>query len=289
MAQLNTYADVSSIANAMQENAFFVVRETAQMQQYIRGYNDMAGANPRKGYQYNQLTAATLNESDDMISVAFTPSALSTLTPIEIGLPFFVSDLRAESTLPENIIRDGALELGFAASDKIESDIVSDFASLTGGTIGTAGSTITWGYVAAAIAKARNANKSVSVPLACVLHGYQWAVLAKAASIAGATLAQAPGFTNAVTTQTPVGQVATFMGVPIYQTFQAPDTNDDFRGAVFSQDALAIDWRRPIRIEPERKASRRGTQYNMSAVYAHGVWRPALGVQMIFDATAPTS
>ncbi|MFK5173505.1 hypothetical protein ACI3QN_13410, partial [Propionibacterium freudenreichii] len=71
--------------------------------------------------------------------------------------------------------------------------------------------------------------------------------------------------------------------------FQAADASDDFKGAIFPQDALAIDWRRPIRIEAERKASKRGTQYNMSAVYAHGVWRPSLGVQMIFDASAPTS
>jgi hypothetical protein len=289
MADLNTYSDVSGIANAMQENAYFVIRETAQMQSYIRRFTDMAGANPRKGYQYNQLTAVTLAETDDMNSVAFAPSALQTLTPSEIGLPFFVSDLRAESTLPENIIRDGSLELGYAASDKIETDIVSDFTSLTGGTVGTAGSTITWGYVAAGIARARNANKNVSVPLTYVMHGYQWAVLAKSASVAGATLAQAPGFTQAITTQAPLGQVATFMGVPIVQTFQSPDGNDDFTGAIFPTDALAIDWRRAIRIEAQRIASRRGTQYNMSAVYAHGVWRPALGVQMVFDATAPTS
>jgi hypothetical protein len=259
------------------------------MQNYIRMFTDMTGANPRKGYQFNQATAQEVAESDDMVSQAFTPALLQTLTPIEIGLPFFVSDLRADSELPENVIRDGAIELGLAASDKVESDIVGDFASLTGGTVGTAGSTITWSYVAAGIARARNANKAVNVPLAYVMHGYQWAVLAKAASVAGATLAQAPGFTQGVTTQTPLGQVATFMGVPIYQTFQAPDASDDFTGAIFPRDALAIDWRRPIRIEPERKASRRGTQYNMSAVYAHGVWRPALGIQMVFDATAPTS
>ena len=289
MAQLNLYSDVSSIANAMQENAYFVIRETAQMQNYVRMYTDMTGANPSKVYQFNQATAQEVAESDDMVSQAFTPSLLSTLTPIEIGLPFFVSDLRADSELPENVIRDGAMELGFAASDKIESDIVGDFASLTGGTVGTAGSAITWSYVAAGIARARNANKSVNVPLVYVLHGYQWAVLAKAASVAGATLAQAPGFTQDVTTKAPIGQVATFMGVPMYQTFQAPNASDDFTGAIFPRDALAIDWRRPIRIEPERKASRRGTQYNMSAVYAHGVWRPALGVQMVFDATAPTS
>lgn len=287
--QNNLYSDVSSIANAMQENALFVIRETAQMQNYVRMFTNMTGANPRKGYEYNQLTANTLNEGDDMNSVGFAPSLLSTLTPAEIGLPFFVSDLRADSYLPEDIVRDGSLELGLAASDKVETDLVSDFASLTGGTIGTAGSTITWSYLSAAIAKARNANKSVAVPLVAVIHGYQWAVLAKAASVAGATVAVAPNFQDRVTAQTPLGQVATFMGVPIMQTFQTPDSNDDFTGAVFARDAIAIDWRRAVRIEPERKASRRGTQYNMSAVYAHGVWRPSLGVKMIFDATAPTS
>ncbi len=288
-AQSNTYSDVSSIANAMQESALFVIRETAQMQNYVRMFTDMTGLNPRKGYQYNQAAAQTIAETDDLTSKAFTPSLLATLTPAEIGLQFFVTDSRAESELPESIVRDGALELGLAATDKVETDIVSDFASLTGGTIGTAGSTITWGYVAAGIARARNVNKSVNVPLVCVLHGYQWAVLAKAASVAGATVAVAPNFQDRVSASTPMGQVATFMGVPIMQTFQSPNASDDFTGAIMPSDALAMDWRRAIRIEAQRDASRRGTEYNMSAVYAHGVWRAARGVQMVFDATAPTS
>lgn len=289
MSQLNTYSDVSSIANAMQENALFVIRETAQMQSYIRVMNDMSGLNPRKGYEYNKASASTVAEADDLTSSAFTPALLSTLTPAEIGLQFFVTDSRRDSELPESIVRDGAMELGLAASDKVETDIVSDFTSLTGGTIGAAGTAITWGYVAAGIAVARNVNKSVNVPLVCVLHGYQWAVLAKAASVAGASVAVAPNFQDRVTAQAPSGQVATFMGVPIVQTFQAADTNSDFTGGIFPQTAIAIDWRRTVRIEAERDSSRRGTEYNMSAVYAHGVWRPALGVQMIFDATAPTA
>lgn len=289
MPQLNTYSDVSSIANAIQENAYFVVRETAQMQNYITSFTDMNGLNPRKGYQYSKGTAQAVAEIDDLTSSAFTPSVLQTLTPAEIGLQFFVSDARAESSLPENVIRDASLELGLAAADKIESDIASDFGSFTGGTVGTAGSAITWGYLAAAIAQARNANKAVGIPLAAVIHGYQWSVLAKSASVAGASVAQAPGFTQAITTSLPVGQVATFMGVPVYQTFQAPDSNDDFTGGVFPKAALAIDWRRMIRVEPQRDASRRGVEYNMSAIYAHGVWRPALGIKMIFDATAPSS
>jgi hypothetical protein len=42
-------------------------------------------------------------------------------------------------------------------------------------------------------------------------------------------------------------------------------------------------------MEAERDASRRGWELNMTAVYAHGVWRPEWGVCMTFDAAAPTS
>ena len=284
----NTYAAVSALANPMQEDALFVIREQYRMQSLVTMLTDMTGLNPRKGYEFNQAVATDVGEADDLTSSAFAPADLATLTPSEIGLQFFVTDSRAESQLPENIISDGALELGLAAGDKIEKDLLGEFANLTGGTVGTAGSTITWGYVAAAISQARNANKSAGVPLVGVVHGYQAAVLAKNASIAGATLAQAPNYTDDVT-RNGLGPVFFYMGVPIYQVFAAPDSGDDFRGAVFSRSAIAIDWRRAIRVEPERDASRRGTEFNMSAVYAHGVWRAKLGVQMIFDATAPTS
>jgi hypothetical protein len=176
--------------------------------------------------------------------------------------------------------------LGLAAGDKVEASLVTAMASLTGGTIGAAGTAITWGYLAAAIAQARNANKSSNVPLAAVLHGYQWAVLAKSASIAGASVVNAPAAQDQVTR---TGYVAEFMGVPLYQVYSAPNSLDDFTGGVFPRSAIAIDWRRMVRIEPERDASRRGTEFNMSAVYAAGVWRASLGVKFTFDASAPTS
>lgn len=282
----NFYSDISSIAPAMQEDAIFVVREQYQMQRLVTIKTDMRGLNPRKSYAYTQSAAATIAEADDLTSTAWNPSLDQTLTPAEIGEQFFVTDSRRDSESPDNIERDGALELGLAAGDKVETDIVGDMASLTGGTIGAAGTAITWGYLAAAIAVARNANKSNGVPLNAVLHGYQWAVLAKTASVAGATLPPAYDAVNQINLS---GFVAQFMGVPIYQVFTAPDSSDDFTGGVFPKIAIAMDWRRAIRIEPERDASRRGTEFNMSAVYAHGVWRPALGVKMIFDATAPSS
>ena len=60
-------------------------------------------------------------------------------------------------------------------------------------------------------------------------------------------------------------------------------------GGMFSRDALALDIRRQPRLEPERDASRRGWELNMSTVYAKGVWRPTFGVDMLFDSTAGTA
>ncbi|TXH58131.1 MAG: hypothetical protein E6Q97_02995 [Desulfurellales bacterium] len=290
MPALNTYSAVSSLAQSIQDDAIFIVREMGMMSSFVTTFTDASGLNPRKGYQYNSGTALTVGEADDLVSYAFTPSLDQTLTPAEIGLQFFVTDSRVESELPESWASDASQELGLAALDKLETDLIGDIASLTGGTIGTAGSAITWGYVSAAIAQARNANKNAAKPLIAVIHGYQWAVLAKAASVAGASVVNAPQFQDQLTrTGGASAMVATFMGVPIYQTFQAVDANSDFTGGVFPREAIALDWRRPVRVRPERDESRRGTELNMSAVYAHGVWRPTRGVKMIFDATAPTS
>jgi len=287
MADLNTWSDVSSIAQRIEQDAYFIVRQMGVMQNLITVFRDAKGMNLRRSYKYNAGTANAIGDEDDLTSSAFTPSADQTLTPAEIGLQFFITDARAESMLPEQIIADAAKELGFAALDKVETDLTGDMESLTGGSLGAGTATITWGRVTAGIAQAHNANKSPSVPLSYVLHGYQYAVLGKAASIAASTQPAGVGYVDEVTRK---GFVQIYGGVPMYETYQAVDaTGTSFAGGIFPREAIAIDWRRPIRIEPQRDASRRGWEFNMSAVYAHGVWRPDLGVCMNMLAETPSS
>jgi hypothetical protein len=289
--QLNTWSDLSSIAQSVQEDAVFAVREVSILPNLALGFNDMAGGNTRRNYGYNENTAGTIGETTDLTSVSFAATAMQTLTPKEIGMQYFVTDLRAASESPDRIVSDAARDLGLAAADKVEYDLFALFSSLTGGSAGGTGTsgTPTWGFIAAAIAQARNANKRSNVPLACVMHGYTWAVLAKAASIAGASIAQAPGFSEEVTRS---GYVGSFMGVPLYQVYQdvtGTGATAWAYGAVFPREAIALDWRRPIRVEAERDASLRGVEFNMSAVYAAGVWRPELGVYFCALAATPTS
>jgi hypothetical protein len=289
----NIWSDVSSIAQRIESDAIFIVREVNFLENLVTVFRDMSGMNLRRGYAYNNLTANTMGDDDDLTSQAFTPSADQTLTPYQVGAQVFVTDARAESMLPEQIITDSARELAFAAADKVMTDMVTDMASLEGGTVGAAGSTITWAYVSAGIQIARNANKNGAVPLACVLHGYQCGELAESASIAGATqLTSAPSYTDAINRQGNAMSAGTpvfmFLGVPVYQVFQSPDTSDDFTGGIFPREALAIDWRRQIRVRPERDESRSGLELNMTGIYDTGIWRPERGVVIVADASTPT-
>jgi len=286
MADLNTWSDVSSIALTLQKDAYFIVRQMGVMQNLITVLRDATGMNTRTSYKYNAGTAIELGDEDDLTSSAFTPSQDQVLTPKQIGLQFFITDARAMSMTPEQIIADANKELGFAALDKIEADLTGDMESLTGGSLGAGTATITWGRVTAGVAQARNANKSPSIPLSYVLHGYQYAVLGKAASIAASTQPAALGFAEEMTRK---GFVQVYNGVPMYETYQAVSSGTAFAGGIFPREAIAIDWRQPIRVEPQRDASRRGWEFNMSAIYAHGVWRPDLGVCMNMLAETPTS
>jgi hypothetical protein len=285
----NVWSDVSSIAQRVESDAIFTVRETNFIEPTILGFRDMSGMNLRRGYKYNSVTVNSIGDEDDLTSQAFTPSADQTLTPYEEGAQFFISDARAESELPESILNDAAQELGLGAADKVMTTICAEFPNLTGGSVGTTGATITWGYIAAGIAQARNANKSNAKPLACVIHVYQAALLASTAAVAGASnVNYAPNVQGEVF-RSGLSPRFMFMGVPIYQVFQAANSSTDFVGGIYPREAIAIDWRRPIRIRPERDESRRGLELNMSYIYDVGIWRPTLGIQTIFHMTAPTN
>lgn len=60
-------------------------------------------------------------------------------------------------------------------------------------------------------------------------------------------------------------------------------------GAIFNRDAIALDLRRAMRIEPQRDASLRSTELNTTMVYGVGQWRTEWGIQIQTKATAPNT
>jgi hypothetical protein len=281
MAIMNLESDISSFVNTIYEGALLVTRENNLMAALVTQFGDRTGLAVRSNQQYGGATVNTIGEDDDLVGQAFTPTAIATLTPTEKGAQYFLTDSRVE-TDPFPVRADAAQDLGMAMATKFESDLLGHFDEFTGGTIGTAGSVITWSYFFNMLSVLRNAK--APMPYVCVLHPYQWGVLGKATA-PGATVTNSPRFQDAISQNFYVGSVS---GVEIYTSANIAAGTAVYCG-MFNRQALALDVRRAPRLEVERDASRRGYELNFTSVYATGVWRPAFGVQGIFDASTPTT
>lgn len=281
---INGISQISTYIQNIYEDAVFVARDNNVMTALVTTFSDRGDEDPRTLSQHSQVTVNTIGDTDDLASQAFTPSVLATLTPAEVGAQYFLDDRRIASD-PFGVRNAASSELGMGIAQKYETDLISNFSSFTGGTLGAAGSAMTWGYFFAAESILR--AQKAPFPYYAVLNPYQWHNLAKAASVAGATVLNAPQFQNDIMANFYVGSVG---AVNVFVTSNVvPDGSDDAVAGMFSRAAIALDNRRPPRLEPERDASRRGWELNMTAVYAHGVWRAQFGVQITADASAPTS
>lgn len=282
-AGYNTYTLISSFVNTIFEDALFVARESTLAVNLATVFRDQTGMALRKNQVYGTATINSIGETDDLVSQTFTPTALSTLTPAEFGAQFLLTDQRLESD-PFGVRQDAAMELGAAMAEKIDKDLLGNFNAFTGGTVGTSGSALTWGYFYAMLARLRAQN--APPPYTFVCHPHQWHRLASAASVAGSGTNAADSLLEEIAARYYVG---TYSGVRIFVSSNVEASSTDYYVGMFSPMAMAYDERRAPRLEPERDASRRAWELNLSGVYAHGVWRPAFGIQGVFDGAAPTS
>ena len=283
MASLNPESDISAFVNSIFEASLLLARDNNFMPSVVRQFNDRTGLAPRKNSQYGGATMNQIAETDDLVGQAFTPANISTLTPVEFGAQYFLTDSRVESD-PFSVTADAAADLGGAMATSIDTNLLSHFDEFTGGTIGAAGSTCTWGYVMAM--ESRLKAQFAPYPYVLVLSPAQWYPLAKAASVAsGAATNAADSLKEAVASSFFVKQ---FGQVSIFVSGNVETTSTNSYAGMFSRDALGFDLRRAPRMEAERDASRRGQELNFTAVYAHGIWRPKFGICGIFDNQAVT-
>lgn len=284
MASLNPSSNISSFINTVFEAAILVARENNVMTGLVRTFNDRTGVAVRQNSQYGGMTINQIGETDDLVGQAFTPSSIATLTPAEYGGQYFLTDTRVESD-PFGVRADAAADMGGALATDVETNLIGNFTSFTGGSVGVSGTAITWGHIFAMEALLR--TQLAPYPYFLVVHPYQWQPLKKAASIAGTRTNASEAMLNDM--RSSMFFLHQEGGIYIYASANVPLTGTDAVVGMWSRDALGFDVRRAPRMEPERDASRRGTELNLTMLYGHGVWRPLFGVQGTFDCTAPSS
>ena len=279
----STGAAISTFIDSIWEAAVLVARENSVMAPLVNGYGDMTGLASRYFNQYTGGSVVSLAETADLSSQTFTPGTVSVITPAQFGAQYFLTDLRVESD-PFAVRADAARDLGELFAVHVDSNLAGTaiFANLTGGTVGSAGGTITWANIMAGISHLRRQN--APQPYTAVLEHGQWYHLA--ASIApGVTLTNTPALQNALASRFFMGSA---FGVDFYIDSNIASGTAAY-GALFAREAIALDVRRAFRLEPERDASRGGGGWELNAttVYAYGIWRAKFGVQMIGTSVLP--
>ena len=281
----NVAGNISSYINTIYQDALLVARDNTLATQLFTVYRDWSGTATRSLEEYGTANIQDVGDADDLASQVFTPANLATLTPAEAGGQFLLTDLRVESD-PFAVRQQAALELGAAMAYKIDYDAFTAFESFTGGTVGGAGTTITWGHFFAMASRLRAQN--APRPWIFVCHPYQWHRLASASSVANTSRSDAPEYVREEIARAYF--MASMAGVDIFTTNNLiPDGSDDVDCGMFHPLAAAYDQRRAPRLEPERDASRRAWELNMTSVFATGVWRKKCGILGTFDAAAPSS
>jgi hypothetical protein len=270
----------SQYITAIYEDAVFAAREQNLMTRLVRVFNERGDDAERNVSTYPTITPALVGETDDFSApTKFTKTNLSTLKPYEYISQVLLTDKRVRND-PQNARQDASIEMGAGFATQIDQHLLQDCASLTGGTVGASGSAMTWAYFMASVSYMK--DLAIPKPWYCVLDPWQWHDLAIAAAVSS-TITNAPQFQDAVMSQWYVGNIA---GVSLFVSGNVYKSTNDAYGAIFNPQALALDIRKDMTLEPERDASKRAWELNMTATYAHGVYRPLFGVTVLSDATA---
>lgn len=281
---ITKYSDISSFVASIYERSVFVAREQNLMSNLVSNYS-ARGWMTRTFSTRPQITAETVADGVDYSNATtFGKSSVGTLTPAEAIAQVILTDQDIE-TDPDGAVNDAATELGQAIAAKIDTDLTAIFSSFSTDKGPGAGQANTIADLASGVAVVRNRMKRAGDVVA-VLHPYQWHDLWVQLGQPAATY---PALGELVTQALRDYYVANLLTIRIYVSSNVPVSGTDATGGVFNQDAIALDTRRPYRLEPERDASLRGTELNATAGYAVGLGkRPTFGVKFIGDITEPT-
>lgn len=278
----STVSSMNGLFNNIYEDSLFVARETNLMAALVTVYN-ARGYATRTLPVYPSLAATAVAEGVDYTNATeWTKTQGPQFTPSEIMTQVILTDQRLQ-TDPEDARRDAAIELGGAITTKVDGDLVGDMASFSTDK-GTAGSALTIKRCAAGLAVLRNSK--IRPPFAFVLHPYGWHDIW---TELGQPTANQALLGEAANQAIRDYFVMSMLAASWYTDANiSVDASDDAISGVFNREALALDLREALRLEPERDASKRAWELNGHMGYAHGVRRASYGIKLTHDATEPT-
>ena len=265
-------------ANIVQAAAFTLSERTV-IRPLVRNYN-MVGSPGLVAQipKYGTIAAAAIAEGTDLGTPTTFSTDVTTVTASEIGVNVTLSDIAREGAA-EDVAAAIGRQIGDGMANKVDQSLAALFEGFSN-TVGSGAAEITVDdiFKAAATLRANNAPG----PYVCILHPYQAFQLKKTLAGNGNTPMNNHDLANEALRSGYVGQVA---GMQIFETTNVTGPSaGGFVGAAMSADAIAYMVKRDMRIEEQRDASLRATEYVGSMAYGVSELFDAYGVGIIADA-----
>ena len=214
---------------------------------------------------YPTATAYAPTQAQDLTGEAISTTS-KTISATEIGARIDVSDLLSESTA-RNMASDVGVMLGNALAEKVDVDAFSLFTetNITTNTVGGTGTTITPAIILNAVYKlrAQNAPTDADGDYFAVIHPGQAYALTTALTQAGYNTSSNVLSTTGNSLISSSAFVGKLFNVKVFMSNTVADesTANSAAGAVFSPMAFGHILKRNIRIETQRDASARNTEF----------------------------
>lgn len=281
MASESTYGTMSTLIGNVYDLALLTAQEFNIMAPLVTVKNDLADSRPRVWSTFSGGTFAAIDENTDGTAQAFHATAAGTLTPYVYYQQIFLTDRRIK-TDPMDAQSYAGQHLGETVAAAVDTHLVGQLASLTGGTVGAGSASMTWSYVMRAQSMLRTLK--VPGPYTCVLHPVHWYALTSATADVPTLLQNNQSFMDSMLRPFYMGS---YSGVDFLVDANIT-AGSASSGGMFGKQAIVLDVRAPFSIEPQRDASRGGGGFelNASMEYAYGLLRPTFGVRMIGMGTA---
>lgn len=274
-------SDSSLLTNVLRE-AIFTASEKSIAGSVFNVY-DMTGT-PGLTVQipiYPEATAYTPTQAQDILGEAISTSN-QVITAAEIGARIDVSDLLAESTA-RNMASDVGVLLGNSIAEKIDVEAFKKFRDVTAG-VGDNAADLSANDILSAVYTLRNANAPTDADgdYFAVLHPGQALRLTKELIAAGInTNAGALSSTgNALISSS--AYVGKMFNVKIFQSTALEDDSvaNDTEGCLFSPIAFGHILKRAIRVETQRDASARTTEYVATTARGNAILKNNYAVRL---------
>ena len=239
--------------------------------------------------KYDQITAQAITETTELDNPQQLSDSLFTVTPTVVGIETVITDRVAA-----RITKNGYAKLGSLAQNAMQRKKDEDGLTMLDGFSTTnpgAGSTLTSGHIAAAMAVVQNGGgtEPSKPPYRCVLHPYQIRDIEDEIVAGVGTYPVGEGLTARVFTEGFRGMIA---GAQLYPDGNISiDSDDDAKGGVFAQDAIVMVQGRSPRMAAVRAENVGGgaTKVYHYDEYAFGERQDAWGYEIYSDASTPTS